>query len=409
MFPDSNGSVTFGFASPTRIPKSMIHTHADKHLENKFQSAGNESSPAHRQREGLSVFEDHRPEAIAQRKMQETANNSAQVRQLKAFQQIANSRPLGQQAVQFKRTQQASTQEKEAKRGHTQTVVQRQPTNGVIQRSYDDALRRESKHATIKRFKAAISYMKTANSNEIRWRNAQAQDAPNAIKDREDEFRNRMEQNRVEFDREFQVLRLWHNRNTGNGAGNISKDDFQQFDYGSANEDNPSFVRMLAGAMHTYKAEADRQHARGAAEDDLMLGYRSEVAQDPGDKDKILDTNIWSWGVNQAWIEGGASNEADFELHTPVGDLALGYLAYMNGEDFLAAIHPDQFPEEANTLWHNREDRPTWYALELASLLDMGYRLDPTDDTKLTLQDEEVGEVTNQVQNTGVDAYTAGE
>ncbi|MGZ5056486.1 MAG: eCIS core domain-containing protein [Methylobacter sp.] len=68
-----------------------MHTHADKAPENKSQSAANAVSKKQSFGEPAFQFVDNRPEAIAQKKQQEIANNSPQVRQLKAFQEMADN------------------------------------------------------------------------------------------------------------------------------------------------------------------------------------------------------------------------------------------------------------------------------------------------------------------------------
>jgi hypothetical protein len=62
-----------------------MNTHADKTQENKSQAVSAVDSQM--QSSGVATFQfaDNRPEAIAQRKLQEMANNSPQVSQLKAF------------------------------------------------------------------------------------------------------------------------------------------------------------------------------------------------------------------------------------------------------------------------------------------------------------------------------------
>jgi len=68
-----------------------MNTHADKKQENKNQSVANETSQKQRGSESTLQFVDNRPEAIAQRKLHELANNSPQVSQLKAFQDMADN------------------------------------------------------------------------------------------------------------------------------------------------------------------------------------------------------------------------------------------------------------------------------------------------------------------------------
>ena len=53
-----------------------MNTHADKTQENKSQSVSNVESQMQSGGESTFKFVDNRPEAIAQRKLQEMANNS---------------------------------------------------------------------------------------------------------------------------------------------------------------------------------------------------------------------------------------------------------------------------------------------------------------------------------------------
>jgi len=75
-----------------------MNTHADKTQENKSQSVANGESQMQNSGESTFQFEDNRPEAVAQRKLQAMANNSPQVSQLRAFHYMANNK----QAVQKK-------------------------------------------------------------------------------------------------------------------------------------------------------------------------------------------------------------------------------------------------------------------------------------------------------------------
>jgi len=67
-----------------------MNTHADKTQENKSQSEAH--TVPHKQNGGETTFQfvDNRPKAIAQRKLQEMANNSSRILQLKAFKEMAN-------------------------------------------------------------------------------------------------------------------------------------------------------------------------------------------------------------------------------------------------------------------------------------------------------------------------------
>lgn len=78
-----------------------MNTHADKKQENKNQSVSNGESQMQSSGDSFQ-FVSNRPEAVAQRKLQETANNSPQVSQLKAFQDMASNGPQAKQAIQLK-------------------------------------------------------------------------------------------------------------------------------------------------------------------------------------------------------------------------------------------------------------------------------------------------------------------
>lgn len=66
-----------------------MNTRIDKAAENKNQAIGNLRSDGN----PVSQFMDNRPEAIAQRKMQEAISNSSRVQQLKAHQEMINTSP----------------------------------------------------------------------------------------------------------------------------------------------------------------------------------------------------------------------------------------------------------------------------------------------------------------------------
>ena len=78
-----------------------MNTHADKSQENKSQSVANAISQKQNGSESTFQFVDNRPEAVAQRKRQEVANNSPQVKQLMAFREMASNSPQAKQAAQL--------------------------------------------------------------------------------------------------------------------------------------------------------------------------------------------------------------------------------------------------------------------------------------------------------------------
>ncbi len=71
--------------------KEKMNAPADKITEKENQSFPTAKSQMHNDSESTIRFVDNRSAAIAQRKMQEMANNSPQVSQLRAFQEMANN------------------------------------------------------------------------------------------------------------------------------------------------------------------------------------------------------------------------------------------------------------------------------------------------------------------------------
>ncbi len=96
-----------------------MNTHIDKKKERTSKSATNDLSLTDKREGSTLQFVDHKPAAIAQRKIQEMANNSSRAIQLKALQEIANSSPQSKQITQLQsiadreEVQQQSFQKKE--------------------------------------------------------------------------------------------------------------------------------------------------------------------------------------------------------------------------------------------------------------------------------------------------------
>lgn len=80
-----------------------MNTHADKKQENKSQSLANAVSQKQSVAESTFQFVDYRPDAVAQRKLQEIANNSPQAKQATQFQTMtANNSAQKKQPIQKK-------------------------------------------------------------------------------------------------------------------------------------------------------------------------------------------------------------------------------------------------------------------------------------------------------------------
>jgi len=78
-----------------------MQTHADKIQEAKGSSVANVTSEKQSDTEPTFQFVDNRPETMSQRNLQEAANNSSQINQLKGFQEMANRSPQIKQVSQF--------------------------------------------------------------------------------------------------------------------------------------------------------------------------------------------------------------------------------------------------------------------------------------------------------------------
>ena len=76
-----------------------MNTHAEKIQENKRQSVANSIVQKQSNSEHVFQYEDNRPEALRQHKLQEIANNSPQVKQAAQLQAIANNYTSKQQNV----------------------------------------------------------------------------------------------------------------------------------------------------------------------------------------------------------------------------------------------------------------------------------------------------------------------
>jgi hypothetical protein len=78
-----------------------MNTHANKTQENKSQSVSAVDSQMQSGGESTFQFVDNRPEAVAQKKLQEITNNSPRAIQLKAIKEMANISPQAKQAAQL--------------------------------------------------------------------------------------------------------------------------------------------------------------------------------------------------------------------------------------------------------------------------------------------------------------------
>jgi hypothetical protein len=117
-----------------------METHADKSEENKSHVVAGISSQHLSNGESAFQFADNRPEAIAQRKMQETINNSPQMQQLKAYQGIANNNPYAKQMRAYQAmaddftsqtAQRKVNEEEETQQGKFESVQKKENNTGL--------------------------------------------------------------------------------------------------------------------------------------------------------------------------------------------------------------------------------------------------------------------------------------
>ncbi len=131
---------------------------------------------------------------------------------------------------------------------------------------------------------------------------------------------------------------------------------------------------------------AAKNVASTSTKNKLYIGSRqfvSQFASGARKKRRILDVPNWSWGLNLAWVEGGITAKAQFKLklddRSPYSTIPAGVLQKlrqspgMQAETFLELCRSEG---SGSLLWYDAdgENRPTWTALEIASLLRNGYR-----------------------------------
>ena len=88
-----------------------MNTYADKTQKTKSQSVSGGDSQMQSSSQSTFQFVDNRPESVSQHELQKTANNSTQVQQLRAFQEMANGSPQEGQVTQIATIEDAQTSE----------------------------------------------------------------------------------------------------------------------------------------------------------------------------------------------------------------------------------------------------------------------------------------------------------
>jgi len=106
-----------------------MHAHADKTKENKSQSVANGIAQKESSGDSTFVFRNNRPEAFAQRKLQEMVNNNSRLEQLKSSQESASHSQQVNQVTQMQALTDNSPKQQQSVWKYTEQ------TNSIIQRA----------------------------------------------------------------------------------------------------------------------------------------------------------------------------------------------------------------------------------------------------------------------------------
>jgi hypothetical protein len=141
----------------------------------------------------------------------------------------------------------------------------------------------------------------------------------------------------------------------------------------------------LLGDRVSVHRDAKTAHETAASQGQMYLGNRQYVSTFilPHEH-KILDVPNWSWGLNCAWVEGGIKARAHYEVkingENQFTQIPNSVRERLNGVSMDADTFLDLCEAEGagSLLWYNKDgaNRPTWTALEMATLLRSGYTFD---------------------------------
>jgi len=145
-----------------------MNTHADKTQENKSQSVSNGEFQMQSGGESTFQFVDNRPQTVAQRKLQEMANNCPQVSQLSAFQDMANNSLQAKRATQFQAMANHNASEVAQMKFHFEPTVAKDIDDTALKRVWNHDLTKEIEekddwHAEVK----YVSSNYSANSGYV--------------------------------------------------------------------------------------------------------------------------------------------------------------------------------------------------------------------------------------------------
>ena len=202
------------------------------------------------------------------------------------------------------------------------------------------------------------------------------------INSRYDVLRRLDAENRLPASEKYMISACWQD------AGGFTHD---------INELNKRKERIAEQRKQVINRDADSLYEQAlkvgekTGKNKLYIGSRQFVAlhadsKSTGEKKdiarrRLLNANNWTWGVNFAWIEGGTraaarikikENEAAPNAYETIPEAAYEQMLIhprMSAKDCLELCrqHPNTI------LWHGKENRPTWTALEIEACLNAGY------------------------------------
>jgi len=144
--------------------------------------------------------------------------------------------------------------------------------------------------------------------------------------------------------------------------------------------------KAIEGAKKVYKEASEVK--KTSKKNKLYIGSQTFVAthvKNNGNKKlRSLEVNDWSWGLNLAWVEGGVASKAEFKLKLSgkgdFDDIPKSILDKFRAKpdmDYQEFLELCKNEGDKTLLWYSKpyeEDRPSWTALEIASLLRRNYR-----------------------------------
>ena len=137
---------------------------------------------------------------------------------------------------------------------------------------------------------------------------------------------------------------------------------------------NKNELEMTESAVNEYnKASAAEKIYLGSMRD--IGSYRKNLSENRTKRvdNGRLNAKIWTWGVNQAFMQGGVDNKKDFKLVTLIPDSLQNFLTKgSSGNIFIDKV---QYYKGNNSekFYYKNYERPTWYSYELAYLLNNNY------------------------------------